>query len=119
LLTDTNVTQKESENKLKYKNLSIEIQRMWNMKCFIIPVIIGATGIVTRGLKEYLETIPGKHSIDSLQKKKSCTRNNTQYKESATIRNLKPEWWGSPLVQEEKFQEIPVKREYKIIIIIN
>jgi hypothetical protein len=25
---------------------------MWNMKCFVIPVIIGATGIVTRGLKK-------------------------------------------------------------------
>jgi hypothetical protein len=70
---------------------------MWNVKCFVIPVIIGVTGIVTKGLKKYLETIPGKHSIHSLQKKKnSCTRNITHYKESATIRNLKPEWWGSP-----------------------
>jgi hypothetical protein len=41
---------------------------MWNMKCIIILVITGATGIVTKGLKKYLETIPGKHSIDSLQK---------------------------------------------------
>jgi hypothetical protein len=102
--------EKESENKLKYKNLSIEIQRMWNMKCFIILVINGATGIVTRGLKKYLETIPGKYSIDSLQKN-SFTRNITHYKENATIRNLKPEWWGSPLVQEEKCQEKPMKRE--------
>jgi hypothetical protein len=62
---------------------------MWNMKCFVIPVIIGATGIVTRELKKYLETIPGKHSIDLY--KNSCTRNITHYKESATIRNLKPE----------------------------
>jgi hypothetical protein len=38
------------------------------MKCFVIPVINGATGIVTKGLKEYLETISGKHSIDSLEK---------------------------------------------------
>jgi hypothetical protein len=29
------------------------------MKCFIIPVIIGATGIVTEGLKKYLETVSG------------------------------------------------------------
>jgi hypothetical protein len=75
---------------------------MWNMKCFVIPVIIGATGIVTRGLKNDLERITGKHSIDSLQKN-SCTRNITHY-------NLRPEWWGSP-VQEEKYQEKLVKRE--------
>jgi hypothetical protein len=41
---------------------------MWNMKCFVIPVIIGAMGIVSKGLKN-LETIPGQHSIDLLQKK--------------------------------------------------
>jgi hypothetical protein len=41
---------------------------MWNMKCFVIPVIIGATGIINKGLKKYLETISGNHSIDSLQK---------------------------------------------------
>jgi hypothetical protein len=34
----------------------------------IIPVIFGATTIVTEGLKKNLEAIPGKHSIDSLQK---------------------------------------------------
>ena len=32
------------------------------------PGISGATGIVTRSLKKNLETIPGKHSIDSVQK---------------------------------------------------
>jgi hypothetical protein len=65
--------------------------------------------------KKYLGRIPGKHSIYSLQKKNSCTRNITHNKESATIRNLKPEWWGSPLVQEEKYQEKLVKREEEII----
>jgi hypothetical protein len=34
----------------------------------VIPVIIGATGIVSKSLQKYLETIPGQHSIDSLQK---------------------------------------------------
>jgi len=34
----------------------------------IVPVITGATGIVTKGLKRGLKAIPGKHSIDSLQK---------------------------------------------------
>ena len=65
---DRNVVQKEAEKKLKYKSLCIEIQRMWNLKCTIVPVITGATGIVTKSLRKNLETVPGKHSIDSLQK---------------------------------------------------
>ena len=65
---DRNVVQKEVEKKIKYKSLCIEIQRMCNLKCTIIPVITGATGIVTRSLRENLEAVPGKHSIDSLQK---------------------------------------------------
>jgi predicted homoserine dehydrogenase-like protein len=40
---------------------------MWNMKCVIIQVIIGATGIVTKGLKKNLGAISRKHSVDSLQ----------------------------------------------------
>jgi len=50
------------------KRLCVEIQRMWNIKCKIIPVIIGATGILTDGLRKHLEAVPGKRSIDSLQK---------------------------------------------------
>ena len=34
----------------------------------IIIIIIGATGIVKRSLRKNLEVVPGKHSIDSLQK---------------------------------------------------
>ena len=65
---DRNVVRKEAEKKLKFKSLGIEIERMWNLKCTIIPVIIGATGIVTQSLKKNLQAIPGTHSIDSLQK---------------------------------------------------
>jgi hypothetical protein len=61
------VVQKEAERKLKHKSIDIEIQRMWNLKCTIIPVIIGATGIITKSLRKNLEAILGKHSIDSLQ----------------------------------------------------
>jgi hypothetical protein len=60
--------QKEAGRRSKYKSLCVEIQRRWNLKCKIIPVIIGATGIITRSLRKNLEAITGKHSIDSLQK---------------------------------------------------
>ena len=37
---DRNVVQKEAEKKLKYKSLCIEIQRMWDLKCTIIPIVM-------------------------------------------------------------------------------
>jgi hypothetical protein len=35
--------------------------------CVIIPVIIRATRIVTKGLKKNLESVPDKHSVDVVQ----------------------------------------------------
>jgi hypothetical protein len=67
-LADRNVVRKEAEKKLKYKRLSLEIHRMWNLKSTIIPLIVGATGIVTKSLRKNLKAITGKHWIDSLQK---------------------------------------------------
>jgi len=60
-----------SEKRLRVgyvQNTIIIIIIMWNLKCTIIPVIIGATWIVTRSLRINLEALPRKHSIDSLQK---------------------------------------------------
>jgi hypothetical protein len=65
---DRNVTQKEAERKLKYKSSCTKIQRMWNMKCVVIPELIGTIGTVTQTLKKNLEIIPEKHSTDSLQR---------------------------------------------------
>lgn len=56
---DTNVTAKEAEKRLKYKDLQIEIQRMWGMNTVIIPVIIGATGTISKKFAEQLTKIPG------------------------------------------------------------
>jgi hypothetical protein len=49
---DRNVMQKEVEKKLKYESLVIEVQRMWNLKCTIIPVITGATEIMMKNLRK-------------------------------------------------------------------
>jgi len=38
------------------------------LKCKVVPVIIGATGVAAKGLKTNLEAIPGKHSVDFLEK---------------------------------------------------
>ena len=39
---DRNVIKREAEKILKYKDLPTELQRMWNVKTEVIPVIIGS-----------------------------------------------------------------------------
>ena len=46
--TSTKVTEKLS----KYKNLEIEISRMWGTKTITVPVVIGALGLVKEGIRE-------------------------------------------------------------------
>ena len=64
----TNVIKKEAEKILKYKDLTIEIQRMWNVKTKMIPVIIGTTGTISKSFRKYVSNIPGKHEVKELQK---------------------------------------------------
>jgi hypothetical protein len=59
---------KEAEKILKYRDLTIEIQRMWNVKTKVISVIIGATGTISKLLRKYVSNIPGKHEVKELQK---------------------------------------------------
>ena len=65
---DRNVIKKEAEKILKYKDLTIEIQRIWNVKTMVIPVIIGATGTISKSFRKYVSNIPGKHEVKELQK---------------------------------------------------
>jgi len=48
---DRNMVKKEAEKILKYKDLTIEIQCMWDVKTKVIPVIIGATGTISKSLR--------------------------------------------------------------------
>jgi hypothetical protein len=65
---DRNVIKKEVEKILKYKALTIEKQRTWNVKTKVIPVIIGATGTISKSFRKYVSNIPGNHEVKKLQK---------------------------------------------------
>ena len=65
---DRNVIKKEAEKILKYKDLTIEIQHMWNVKTKVIPVITGATGTISKTFRKYVSNIPGNHEAKELQK---------------------------------------------------
>ena len=41
---------------------------MWNVQTKVIPVIIGATGTISKSFKKYVSNIPGKHKVKELQK---------------------------------------------------
>jgi hypothetical protein len=45
---DRNVIKNEAEKILKYKYVIIDIQRMWNVIAKVIPLIIGATGTISK-----------------------------------------------------------------------
>jgi len=65
---DRNVIKKETGNILKYKDLTIEIQRMWNVKTKVIPIIIGASGTISKSFRKYVSNMPGKLEVKKQQK---------------------------------------------------
>ena len=49
---------KGSGKEVKIQEFMYRDTTKWNMKCTIIPEIIGVTGIVTRSLRKNLEAVP-------------------------------------------------------------
>jgi len=62
-----NVIKKEAEKILQYKDLILEIQRVWNVKAKVILLMIEATGTISKALRKYMNNIPGKHKIKETQ----------------------------------------------------
>jgi hypothetical protein len=66
---ERNVIKKETEKILKCKDLTTEIQCMWRVKTKVIPVIIGATGTISKSFRKYVSNILGNHKVKELQKR--------------------------------------------------
>ena len=60
---DINISAKEFEKLSKYKDLQIEVERMWQLKISIIPIVVGALGFVKNETEKYIGKIPGKQKI--------------------------------------------------------
>ena len=54
---DHRINLKECEKKDKYLDLARELKKLRNMQVTIIPIVIGAFGIVTKGLLKGLEDL--------------------------------------------------------------
>ena len=66
--SDRNIVLKEIEKKSKYKDLELEIQRMWQMKTMVIPVVVGALGTVKKGMVENIEKVAKRATVTEIQK---------------------------------------------------
>ena len=66
--SDRDTSVKVAEKLSKYKNLKIEITKMWGLKTITVPVVIGALGVVKKGIEEHIDKIPGKINSTELQK---------------------------------------------------
>jgi hypothetical protein len=53
----------ERVNNSKNNNNSAHV----DVKAKVVPVIMGATGTISKSLRQYLSNIPGKHEIKELQ----------------------------------------------------
>ena len=65
---DTNTSVKTTEKLTKYKDLEIEVERMWGLKTTTVPVVMGALGTIKKDMENYTNKIPGNINIHELQK---------------------------------------------------
>ena len=66
--SDRNIALKEIEKKCKYKDLELEIQRMWQMKTEVIPVVVGALGTIKKGTVENIKRVSERANVTKTQK---------------------------------------------------
>ncbi|XP_077969924.1 uncharacterized protein LOC144424459 [Styela clava] len=66
--SERNTSKKIFEKLSKYKDLEIEIQKMWGLKTSTIPVVVGALGLIGKEFEKYVQHIPGNINAEQLQK---------------------------------------------------
>ena len=52
---DKNISLKEFQKLSKYKDLEIEVTKMWKLKTKTIPVVIRALGMIKKGTQNFID----------------------------------------------------------------
>ena len=66
--SDINISLKNFEKLCNYKDLEIEVTKMWHLKTTTLPVVFGTLGMVAKTVPNYVSQIPGALSLTELQK---------------------------------------------------
>ena len=61
--SDGNVKPKENEKITKYSGMRVELSKMWNSECIVIPIVVGGLAGVSHDFRNYLKIVPGDLSI--------------------------------------------------------
>ena len=62
--SDVNVNAKENEKIAKYSGLRVELAKMWQSECVVIPIVIGSLGGLSEKFVDYINTIPAEISVE-------------------------------------------------------
>ena len=80
---------KEAQKFRRYKDLTIKIQRMWNVKTKAITLLIGTTRTISKSFRIHPSIMPSKQEIKEMQKEKHieyCT--HTSESTDVKVQNL-------------------------------
>ena len=68
ILAEKNVSVAEFEKVSKYKDLEIEVEKLWHMKTVTIPVVIGVLDMIKTGNEKHLQKIPWSPNLAEMPK---------------------------------------------------
>ena len=68
ILPDRSIAVKEMKTKSKCKDLKLEIQRMWQMKTEVTPMVVGVLGTVKKRMVENIKKVSERATVTETQK---------------------------------------------------
>ena len=46
------------KNRRRYLNIRVELGKMWNSECVVVPIVVGGLGAVSHNFTKYLGMVP-------------------------------------------------------------